>query len=128
MSHATRRPVFLSIALLLGGAVAACSSSSGEEVQRLRSESQALGRAEGCTAVSECEAKPMGAKGCGGPAAYIVICTKTTDLKALDAKLEELRVADERLNKEREDDGLADTCSIVPAPKVALVDGACRAE
>lgn len=70
----------------------------------------------------------MGAKGCGGPSAYLVICTKTTDMAALDAKLAELVEADKKLNAELEDDGLSDTCSVVQAPKVALVDGACRAQ
>lgn len=134
MSSITARPAFLSITFivlpLLTVAVAACGSdsqSSAEESARLRSEAEALLRVDGCPDVSFCDVKAMGRQSCGDPVNFVVVCTKTTNIPALDAKLVELIESDQQHTRDLADEGVAaSTCERTQRPEVAMVDGLCR--
>jgi len=93
-------------------------------VAKLEAEARALAKTEGCTSSGQCKAAPMGSKPCGGPREYIVFCPLTTNELALTRKLDELRVAEERYNREN---GLMSDCAMVTEPRVEAVDGVCRA-
>ncbi|MBC7791116.1 MAG: hypothetical protein H7Z74_14310 [Anaerolineae bacterium] len=93
-------------------------------VARLEEDARALAKTEGCAGTGECKAAPMGAKACGGPRAWIVYCPLTTDEVALTRKLDELREAEERYNRES---GLVSDCALLTEPRVELNNGVCRA-
>ena len=93
-------------------------------VAKLEAEARALVKTEGCAGSGQCKAAPLGAKPCGGPRAYLVFCPLTTNELALTRKLDELRVAEERYNRES---GLMSDCAMVTEPRVEAVNGICRA-
>ncbi len=93
-------------------------------VAKLEAEARALAKTEGCASSGQCKAAPMGSKPCGGPREYIVFCPLTTNELALTRKLDELRVAEERYNREN---GLISDCRFVTEPRVEAVNGVCRA-
>lgn len=90
----------------------------------LEQEVKALAKTDGCTGSSQCKAAPAGAKACGGPRYWIPYCPLTTDEGALMRKLEELRTAEERSNR---DSGMMSDCAMTAEPKVASVNGVCQA-
>ena len=93
-------------------------------VAKLEAEARALVKTEGCASSGQCKAAPLGAKPCGGPRAYVVFCPLTTNELALTRKLDELRLAEERYNREN---GLVSDCGMVTEPRVESVNGVCRA-
>ena len=90
---------------------------------RLENEAKALARTDGCRA-GECAAAPVGAKACGGPRYYLPYCRLTTDVPALNRKLEEIRAFERAFNERY---GIVSTCEFAVPPEVAPVDGVCRA-
>ena len=135
MKNAQRRPV---IAIVLV-AFACTSPPAGEQppadtapvtgtidnamVAKLEQEARALAKTEGCASTGQCKAAPMGAKACGGPRAWIVYCPLATDEVGLTRKLDELRAAEERYNRET---GLVSDCAMLNEPSVELSNGVCR--
>ena len=91
---------------------------------RLEAEAKALAKTEGCARGEQCNAAPVGAKACGGPRYYLPYCPLTTDGRALVAKLDELRKAEERYNREN---GVVSTCELAAKPPLESVNGVCRA-
>ena len=120
----------------LGLLLAACSSPTKAKaptadrevnqatVQQLEAEARALTKTEGCTSSEQCRAAPVGVKPCGGPRSYLPYCVLTTDERALLAKLDELKRAEEAYNRQT---GAFSTCELVVEPPVEIVDGACQA-
>jgi len=98
------------------------ATSDSATVVRLERESRALARADGCTSAATCRAAPLGSRPCGGPRDYLVYCASTTDSATLSAKLDSLRVAEERWNQAR---GIASTCEFREPPAVAVQGGSC---
>ncbi len=133
MTHFARTTIGWAVALLL----AACSSSPTNDtaptktpaanqatVQQLEAEARALAKAEGCASGGQCKAAPVGVKPCGGPRYYLPYCPLTTDERALWAKLEELKRAEEAHNQQT---GAISTCEFVTEPPLEVVGGVCRA-
>ena len=131
-THFLRTTMGSALVLLL----AACSSPTKAKaptadrevdqatVQRLEAEARALAKTEGCTSGEQCRAAPVGAKPCGGPRYYLPYCVLTTDERALSAKLDELKRAEEAYNRQT---GAFSTCEFIVEPTVEVVDGACQA-
>jgi hypothetical protein len=65
----------------------------------------------------------VGSRPCGGPRTYIVYCATTTDTVALNRKLEELRLAEERFNQQT---GAVSTCEFRLPPETQLTGSTCR--
>ncbi|PTL78741.1 hypothetical protein [Vitiosangium sp. GDMCC 1.1324] len=114
----------VAVMLAVGGVAAAGGSKLKERADKLASEARALANPRGCEKVEECEVAGFGHKPCGGPREYIAYCSRTTDVKALQAKLEALDAA------EREWQGEADiksNCGLTRIPRPRLEAGECRA-
>ncbi|MDQ3696730.1 MAG: hypothetical protein M3373_01710 [Gemmatimonadota bacterium] len=97
---------------------------SQTDVQRLERELRALVKADGCSSTGECKAVPVGAKACGGPRYYLPYCTRTTDERALLAKADELRKAEEAYNR---DNQMVSTCEFIGPPALTVSGRTCRA-
>ena len=140
----------LGVALLVTGAIAACSKPTSEdpasraaappptdaqpalpaadtmadpELHRLEREAVALAKTEGCASVDQCRSAPVGNRPCGGPRYYVAYCPLTTDSVALFAKLGELSRAEGEYNRKN---GFASTCEMRMPSELALAGGACR--
>ena len=133
MTDLGRATVGWTVTLLL----AACSSSPTNDmaptktrgadqatVQQLEAEARALAKAEGCASGGQCKAAPVGVKPCGGPRYYLPYCPLTTDERALSARLDELKRAEEAQNQQT---GAISTCEFVTEPSLEVVGGTCQA-
>ncbi len=94
-------------------------------VQRLEAEARALARTTGCSQAAQCRTAPVGDRPCGGPRDYLAYCATTTDTVALFRKLEELRRAEQEINRRS---GAISTCEFRMPPETGLVGGTCRAQ
>jgi hypothetical protein len=126
MASRTVRLGAWAVALLLvaGGAEAAKDSKSKQRAEELAKEARALAKPRGCDKVEECELAAFGHKPCGGPREYIAYCSRTTDEKALRAKLEALEKAERQWQAE---EGIKSTCGRTRKPRLQWVSGECRA-
>jgi hypothetical protein len=95
-----------------------------QQAEKLAREARALANPSGCEKVEQCEVAGFGQKSCGGPREFIAYCAKTTDVKALQAKLAELEKAELAWQKEA---GIVSNCSLTRRPLPRLVEGMCRA-
>lgn len=94
-----------------------------QQAEQLAREARALANPSGCTKVEECEVTGFGQKSCGGPREFIAYCAKTTDVKALQAKLEDLAKAELAWQTEA---GIMSNCSLTRRPLPRFVEGMCR--
>lgn len=94
-----------------------------QQAEKLAGEARALAISNGCEKVEECAVTGFGHKSCGGPREFIAYCAKTTDVKALKAKLEELAKAEQAYQTEA---GIMSNCGLMRRPRPRLVDGMCR--
>jgi len=76
-----------------------------------------------CKVDTDCEALPLGAKACGGPADYIIVSRLNSEFARLTSLSEELRVASIALNQQT---GLASTCDFIEPPAVQCVSSRCQ--
>ena len=90
---------------------------------RLEREARQIARTGPCDAEGSCRTAPVGSRPCGGPRTYIVYCATTTDTVALNRKLEELRLAEERYNQQT---GAVSTCEFRLPPETRLTGSTCR--
>jgi hypothetical protein len=130
----TMRLATLATALLLSACMSAPQPTSQDDgpqepaspaqLQRLEAEARALAKADGCQNAAQCRTAPLGSRPCGGPREYLVYCATGTDSAALFRKLEQLRQAEEALNRER---GLMSTCEFRTPPGVTLQGSTCQA-
>lgn len=93
-------------------------------IQRLEQEAKAIANPVGCAESGQCRAMPLGAKACGGPRYWLPYCPLTTDVSALQRKLDEVRAAEQQFN--RTYDVISD-CSFVAEPSLTSASGACLA-
>jgi hypothetical protein len=93
-------------------------------IRELEQQARALARTDGCGEVGQCRTAPVGAKGCGGPRAYLVYCKATTDEAALLRALDELKRVEEEYNRA---EGIASDCMMITPPAIRLDGNACRA-
>ncbi|XXF81598.1 hypothetical protein P2318_17945 [Myxococcaceae bacterium GXIMD 01537] len=121
--RAGRRGLWVAALLLATGAVAAERAAAlKEKADRLAKEARALAKPEGCEAVSECQVSEFGNKPCGGPRDFIAWCSRTTDAKSLQAKLDALMKAEQAY---QEAAGVMSNCGLTRRPRAALVEGRC---
>lgn len=93
-------------------------------IQRLEREARSLANTDGCANSGQCRTAPVGNRPCGGPRAYFVYCSLTTDSAALFRKLDELSRAEGEYNRRQ---GLASTCEYRMPPDVVLSGRSCQA-
>ena len=114
--------------LLLATAAGAAEAERGaalkQRAEQLAKEARALARTEGCEDVRECAVAGFGHKACGGPREFIAYCTRTTDTKALQAKLQALEEAERAWQVEA---GIKSTCGLTRKPRPRWENGVCRA-
>ncbi|HVG63276.1 MAG TPA: hypothetical protein VNA24_32225 [Hyalangium sp.] len=94
-----------------------------QQAEKLAGEARALANTSGCEKVEECAVAGFGHKPCGGPREFIAYCSKTTDVKALKAKLEELAKAEQTWQNAA---GITSNCGLTRRPPPRFVDGMCR--
>ena len=100
------------------------AEATGLRLDSLRAEVRALIGDVACQRVEQCRAIPFGSKPCGGPRAYLVYSTATTDTMEVVATVAEYTKLDEALNR---DLGRISDCQAVAEPKVGCVDSRCIA-
>ena len=80
-----------------------------------------------CSSSAQCRTVAVGAKACGGPAAYLPYSTQTTNEQDFPKLAEEQRVLSELYTRLRsEAQGLGSDCMLVTDPGVACVENICR--
>lgn len=94
-----------------------------QQAEQLAKEARALANTKGCEQVAECEVVGFGHKACGGPREFITYCARTTDVKALQSKLEALQKAEQAWQTEA---GIMSDCALTRQPQPELVEGVCR--
>lgn len=101
-----------------------------DAVRLLAQMRQLIGNAA-CHSDAQCRTLAIGAKACGGPEAYLVWSTQSTDPTPLQRLAAQHRQAREAHNQRQ---GLASDCAVVPEPAVRCmplpgdnVGGQCRA-
>ena len=121
------------ISLALAVSVSACvpngqtptKESDWAAIQQLEAQARTLAKTDGCSVSSDCAAAAIGRKACGGPRDFLVYCRKTTDVPALNAKLDEIVKAETAYNTRYD---LMSTCEMRVPPVVEASGGACRAK
>ena len=114
----------------------ACSASENDDVvdpvvvNKLTSEMddvlveiQATIGSAACSMAKQCGVLPIGHKPCGGPSSHMPYSTQDTDVTQLMALAQQHRNLNRELNRVT---GAMSDCSIVIAPKVNCVEGACQ--
>ncbi|ADO74183.1 hypothetical protein [Stigmatella aurantiaca] len=114
------------VALVLGASPAETEhvKTLRQNAERLAQEAKALVNPNGCSKVEECEVAGFGQKACGGPREFVVYCSRTTDTKALQTRLDALMKAEKAW---QEAAGLMSNCGLTRRPRPQWVDGVCRA-
>ena len=93
------------------------------ESHRLAGELRALIGPAACTASSQCRSLPVGAKACGGPAAYWAWSVEATDARRL-TELAARQAAAHR--REIEASGMRSNCAVLVDPGASCVAGHCH--
>ncbi|MBU8898628.1 hypothetical protein KRR26_23745 [Corallococcus sp. M34] len=109
---------------LVGTAQATEPAELKAKADRLAQEARALAKSSGCGAVAQCEVAGFGHKACGGPREFIAYCTRTTNVPALQAKLDALTQAERDWQQAA---GLRSNCGLTRRPRPRLEDGRCVA-
>jgi len=104
---------------------ASTQESDWGQIEKLEGDAKALAKVDGCTASADCATGAIGRKACGSPRDFLVYCKKTTDVAALNAKLEEIVKAETAYNTKYQ---VVSTCELRVAPDVEAVGGSCRAK
>ncbi|MDB4947961.1 MAG: hypothetical protein JWM27_610 [Gemmatimonadetes bacterium] len=103
-------------------AAAASAQSDSARIAKLEAEARALARATGCRQDAECAVAPVGSRACGGPRTYVPYCRATTDTAALNAKLAQLKRAEDDYLRKNE---MMSTCEMRTPPPVMVEGGRC---
>ena len=93
-------------------------------IQQLEAQARSLAKTDGCSTSSDCATGAVGQKACGGPRDFLVYCRKTTDVNALNKKLDEIVKAETAYNRKYD---LVSTCEMRAPPLVEASGGSCRA-
>ncbi|MBJ6763827.1 hypothetical protein JGU66_23895 [Myxococcaceae bacterium JPH2] len=109
---------------LVGTAHATEPAELKSRADQLAQEARALANPSGCEEVTQCEVAGFGHKACGGPREFIAYCTRTTNVPALQAKLDALMQAERDWQQAV---GLHSNCGLTRHPRPRLVDGRCVA-
>ena len=119
--------------LFMAAAASACvpngqtstKESDWAAIQQLEAQARTLAKTDGCSATSDCATGAVGRKACGGPRDFVLYCRKTTDVNALNAKLDEIVKAETAYNTKYD---LMSTCEMSVPPLVEASGGSCRAK
>jgi len=115
------------VAILMAGCQAAAPSTTADpagtdEATRVLAQVRAAIGDAACSSDAQCRTLPMGARACGGPAAWWAWSTQRSDGALLHALATRLHT----LERERiERAGLLSTCIAVPDPGAACVAARC---
>lgn len=109
-------------------ALASCAqtpppSTTETDSARLAGELRTLIGSARCSADTQCRTVPVGAKACGGPAAYWAWSSQGTDADALKALAARQAEAHKR---EVEASGMRSNCAMTTDPGAACVAGRCQ--
>ena len=91
----------------------------------LEDQAKSIVRTDGCASAGDCKTAPVGSRACGGPRYYLVYCSRTTDIAALNRKLDQVAAAERAFNTKYQ---MGSTCEYRMPPQVGLVAGACSAK
>ncbi len=94
-------------------------------IEQLEAQARALAKVDGCNASTDCATGAVGRKACGSPRDYVIYCKKSTDVAALNAKLEEIIKAETAYNTKYQ---VISTCEMRLPPDVEASGGSCRAK
>ena len=94
-------------------------------IEQLEARAKAMAKADGCSVSSDCATGAVGRKACGSPRYYLTYCRKTTDVAALNAKLDEIIRAETAYNTKY---NVVSTCEMRLPPEVEASGGSCRAK
>lgn len=94
-------------------------------IEQLEAQAKALAKIDGCNASADCATGAVGRKACGSPRDYVVYCKKSTDVTALNAKLDEIIKAESAYNTKYQ---VVSTCEMRLPPEVEASGGSCRAK
>lgn len=97
------------------------------QMRVLDAEVQTLIADKSCTADTDCDTLPYGAKACGGPARYLVYSTATLTAAEQQHLTETATEYSELSRQYNADNGVISTCDVVVPPTVGCVVGQCRA-
>ena len=75
-----------------------------------------------CDTNAQCKVSPIGHRACGGPSAFIVYSTKTTEQKEVTALSEKVTTLESKYNTK---EGLISTCQFLIAPSAQCIDNKC---
>ena len=92
------------------------------KVAKLRAEITALVGTAKCANLVNCRIAALGIDACGGPAEYIAYSWLSTEKAALETRIAEYNFAFEDARK---GGGTAGTCTALPEPVAACVNGRC---
>jgi hypothetical protein len=95
------------------------------KIVTLEDQAKAIVHTDGCASEGDCKTAAVGSRACGGPRYYLVYCSRTTDVAALNRKLGEVAAAERAFNIKYQ---LASTCEFRMPPAVGLVAGVCSAK
>lgn len=94
-------------------------------IERFEAQAKALAKADGCSVSTDCAIGAVGRKACGSPRYFLTYCNKTTDVAALNAKLDEIVKAETAYNTKY---SVVSTCEMRIPPEVEASGGSCRAK
>lgn len=95
---------------------------SSPELERLKKEILTAIGVPHADSPDECAAIGFGIKPCGGPISYLIYSKKVTDQHKLEDLIDQFNTLSKKLSE-----GMVSDCMAVMPPKVALIDGKCRA-
>ena len=128
------KPHRLLVALLASVALASCAQTTptplpvpaaepAAESERLGQELRALIGGASCSSDAQCRTLAVGAKACGGPAAYLAWSVQGTDAQKLADTAARQAAAQRR---EIQASGLRSNCALVTDPGAACVAARCE--
>ena len=100
------------------------SSSDAAALRDLHQEIVQLIGEPRCANLVHCRLLPLGSRPCGGAAEYLPYSSITANREVLEAKAYEYGFLQEELQRSN---GSVGTCEVLPEPRVACIDGRCRA-
>jgi hypothetical protein len=99
-------------------------ASDAAALRELRQEIVQLIGEPRCANLVHCRVLPLGSRPCGGPAEYLAYSSITANREILEAKAYEYGFLQEEMQQTA---GAVGVCEVLPEPRVACIDGRCRA-
>jgi hypothetical protein len=106
-------------------AVACAADPDREELAALHAEIVNLIGTATCANLVHCRALALGTRPCGGPAEYLAYSSFHNDRELLETKAFEYTLLHEEIQRK---ETVADTCVVLPPPRLQCIDRHCRIE